>query len=261
MHSRKESQKSGKETIPLSLIMEEIRLNKFLAEQGIASRREADRFIAEGAVTVNGKVITELGTKIHPETDTVEVHNTALEEKKASLRYYMLNKPVGYVTTTHRTEAEANIVLDLLPKDAPRVYPIGRLDKESTGLLLLTNDGDLAFRLMHPKFEHEKEYFVESMNPIIDEQLKRLQSGLPLLGKKTLPPQIIRLSPRTFRITLKEGMNRQIRRMFRKIGSGVRTLKRIRIENLILPRDMKEGEVREILAIEIPKLFPYIKAS
>jgi pseudouridine synthase len=241
--------------------MTEIRLNKFLAQMGIASRREADRFIAEGSVSVNGKVVEELGTKIDPENDRVTVEESQIKQKKDSLRYYMLNKPTGYVSTTHRTESEPKIVTDLMPNDAPRIYPIGRLDKESTGLLLLTNDGDLAFRLMHPKFEHEKEYFVESMNPIIEDQLKQLEKGIPLLGKKTLPPKIIRLSPRTFRITLKEGMNRQIRRMFRKIGSGVRILKRIRIENLYLPKDMKEGEVREILASEIPKLFPQRKAS
>lgn len=223
---------------------------------GVASRRQADLFIAEGSVTINGKVVTELGTKVDPEKDIVKVQESRIEEKKLALRYYMLNKPVGFVTTTHKTESEPNIVLDLLPRDAPRVYPVGRLDKESTGLLLLTNDGDLAFRLMHPKFEHEKEYFVESMNPITDDQLERLRSGMPILGKKTLPPEIIRVSARTFRFVLKEGMNRQIRRLFRKVGSGVRTLRRIRIENLRLPNDMRDGEVREIAAHEIPKLFP-----
>ncbi len=219
-----------------------IRLQKYLADQGIASRRTAEKLIAEGAVQVNGKLITEMGVKIDPNKDSVEVSGDLLKQKKDELIYIMLHKPKGYVTTTHRTKVENKIVMDLLPKDLPRVFPVGRLDKDSTGLLLLTNDGDLAYRLTHPKFEHEKEYLVEAMNDLSGEQVEKLKKGLPLFGKKTKPPKIKMLSTRKFLITLTEGKNRQIRRLLRKIGTGVKSLKRVRIEDVRLDSKMQSGE-------------------
>ncbi|MBI5414010.1 rRNA pseudouridine synthase [Candidatus Peregrinibacteria bacterium] len=219
-----------------------MRLHKHIADLGIASRREAERLIAEGAVKVNGKVVTEMGIKIDPEKDAVEVSEKTLAEKKEKLIYIAMNKPKGYVCSTHRTHAEPRIVLDLLKGISERVYPVGRLDKESTGLLLLTNDGDFAYRLTHPSFEHEKEYLVETMNDISDGMLEKLREGIPILGQKTLPPKITRLTKRRMLITLKEGKNRQIRRLLRKVGTGVLKLKRVRIAKLRLDPNLEMGE-------------------
>lgn len=231
-----------------------IRLQKYIADQGIASRRAAEKLIAEGAVKVNGTVVTKMGTKVDPTKNHVEVSQAVLRAKQEKLVYIMLYKPIGYVTTTHRTKSEPQIVLDLLSGIDERVYPVGRLDKDSSGLLLLTNDGKLAFELTHPKFGHEKEYLVEAMNIIDDEQIQELKKGMPLLGKKTLPPKVTRLSPRRFLITLKEGKNRHIRRLFRKIGSGVRKLKRIRIETLSLDQWMEPGDFRLLTKKEVQHL-------
>ena len=227
-----------------------VRLHKHIADQGIASRRAAERLIAEGAVKVNGKQVTQMGIKIDPEKDTIEVSEKVLQQKKEELVYIMLHKPKGYVTTTHRTKSEPKIVLDLLKGVDVRVYPVGRLDKDSTGLLLLTNDGDLAFRLTHPSHEHEKEYLVEAMNELADDQFERLRKGVPILGQKTLPTKIKKLTKRRFLITLKEGKNRQIRRILRKVGSGVKSLKRVRIENLKLG-DLEAGKFKIITRREI----------
>lgn len=231
-----------------------IRLHKHIADQGIASRRAAEKLIAEGAVQVNGKIVTEMGIKINPDKDTVEVSETVLKKKKEQLIYILLNKPVGYVTTTKRTQSEPHIILDLLKDIQERVYPIGRLDKDSCGLLLLTNDGDLTYQLTHPSFEHEKEYIVEAFNEISDIQVQILREGVPMLGQKTLPPKVQRISMRKFSITLKEGKNRQIRRMFRKIGSGVRSLQRVRVGNLQLG-NLPEGSFQILPKDVIKKYF------
>ena len=133
-----------------------IRLNKYLANMGICSRREAEKLIDKGSISVNGKIIIEQGIKIDPKKDKIEVNKKALKEYKNSLVVYALNKPKGYVSSTHKTSVEKNIVLDLLHGVSERVYPVGRLDKDTEGLILLTNDGDLTFRLTHPSFEHKK---------------------------------------------------------------------------------------------------------
>lgn len=228
-----------------------VRLQKYIAHQGIASRRQAEELIANGAVKVNGTVITEMGVKVVAGKDIIEVSDTAIEEKKEQLVYFMLHKPTGYVTTTHRTRHEPKIILDLVSDIPERVYPVGRLDKESSGLLFLTNDGDLTFQLTHPQFEHEKEYLVETTSSLQPEQIQKLRSGMVVLGQKTLPPQITLLSPYRFKITLKEGKNRQIRRILRSVGSGVKKLKRIRMGQVLLDAHLKPGQFRTLTAEEI----------
>ncbi len=232
-----------------------LRLQKYIADKGIASRREAERLISEGAVTVNGEVIREMGVKIDPVKDLVEVSGKHLKKRSERLIYIALNKPAGYVTTSRKTEREDKIVLDLLRNIPERVFPVGRLDKESTGLLLLTNDGTLTYELTHPSFEHEKEYLVEAFNDITPGMLQKLRSGLSLFGGKTLPPEIELIEKRKMLITLKEGKNRQIRRILRKIGTGVKSLKRVRIGGLSLEPNWRPGEYQFLTKSDVLRYF------
>jgi len=227
------------------------RLQKILSAQGICSRRKAEEYIKQGLVKVNGKV-AELGQKADPEVDTVEVDGKVLADRKEML-YYVLNKPKG-VVTTNATRRDQKTVFDILPeKLRGTVYPIGRLDKESSGLLLLTNDGVLAYRLTHPKFDHEKEYEVLVDSKITDGQLNKLKKGMTISGEKTKPAVIRRLGDDKFTIALTEGKNRQIRRMCQKVGNPVKELKRIRITILEDP-NLKTGQIRELSHKEIGAL-------
>ncbi len=210
--------------------MAEMRLQRFLSGAGICSRRKGEEYIKAGWVKVNGKIVTELGVKIDPERDLVEVDSDAIRSDTASI-YIALNKPRGYVSSCHQPGEK--IVLDLLDI-SERVYPIGRLDKDSTGLLLLTNDGQLHHRLSHPSFKHEKEYIVSVAKPLPQGALRKLANGLPMMGTRTRPARVKRVSARRFCIVLQEGKNRQIRRMVRKVGNQVVALKRIRIANIQL---------------------------
>jgi 23S rRNA pseudouridine2605 synthase/23S rRNA pseudouridine2604 synthase len=221
--------------------MELMRLQKFLSAAGFSSRRQGEVYIKDGRVKVNGIAVTELGTKVDPDIDRVEVDGTMLSLNQ-KLVYIALNKPRKYVTTCD--QADTKIVLDLI--DIPqRVYPIGRLDKDSTGLLLLTNDGRLHHRLSHPSFDHEKEYEVSVAKPIPSETLQKLSKGLPLMGRKTRPAFVERISSRKFRIVLLEGRNRQIRRMVRKVGNQVTRLHRMRVSNIKIG-DLKPGSWRHL---------------
>ena len=212
--------------------MSQIRLQKFLSAAGVCSRRKGEEYITAGRVAVNGRIVTELGTRIDPEMDLVQVDGKPVESSQPHL-YIALHKPQGYVTSCRHPGEK--IVIDLV--DIPqRIYPIGRLDKDSTGLLLLTNDGRLHHRLSHPSFDHEKEYEVTTAQTITDGALRKLAEGLPLMGTKTRPAKVRRLSDQKFRIVLKEGRNRQIRRMVRKVGGQVDRLKRIRVGNVKLGR-------------------------
>lgn len=229
-----------------------MRLQKYLASQGIASRRESEKLIADGLVKVNGEIITEMGVKIDPEKDKVEVNQKSLAERKEKLVYVILNKPTGYVTTCNRTEHEKKIVTDLV--DIPeRIYPVGRLDKDTSGLLLMTNDGDLTYKLTHPKFEKTKEYEVQVAGKITDGSLAKLREGVKLWGEKTNPTVIKRLSGSRFLITLTEGKNRQIRRICRKVGFPVLELKRVKIKGLDF-KDVKMGEWRFLTETELESL-------
>jgi len=226
-----------------------MRLQKFLSKAGICSRRKGEEYIKAGLVRVNNTVVTELGTKIDPVKDRVEFKGKVVTPE-SNLVYIALNKPKGYVTSCSQTGEK--IVLDVI--DIPqRIYPIGRLDKDSTGLLILTNDGDLHHRLLHPSFDHEKEYDVTVSNPITDGALQNIAGGMPMMGTKTRPAEIIRLSSRRFRIVLKEGKNRQIRRMVRKVGNHVTQLKRLRISNIELEK-LKKGAWRYLTKKEIKVL-------
>jgi len=210
--------------------MSDVRLQKFLSAAGVCSRRKGEELIVAGRVSVNGKVILELGTKIDPNRDQVEVDRQPVRSSQ-SLVYIALNKPREYVTScSHPGE---KVVVDLVDV-SERIYPVGRLDKDSTGLLLLTNDGRLHHRLSHPSFDHEKEYDVTLARPISDGALKKMRDGLPLMGTKTRPARITRISSRRFRIVLQEGKNRQIRRMVRKVGNEVTRLERKRVAGIKL---------------------------
>ena len=234
-----------------------IRLNKYLAEQGYASRRGADTLIEEGAVLVNDSPAV-MGQKVDPDTDTITVNKNVLEQKEQEKRYFILNKPVGYVCATKKTMQDPKIILDLFPLDEnnfPRIYPVGRLDKDSCGLILLTNDGDLTYRLMHPSFEHEKEYHVELFNFVSDEMVQKLSKPFFMLGQKTRPAEVQKIDHKKISIILREGKNRQIRRMIRSVGSGVDVLKRVRIENLFLPKNLTPGKWKEIPKSDIQKYF------
>lgn len=247
------------------------RLQKILSTRGIASRRKAEEYIIQGLVTVNGKVAT-LGQKADPEKDRIEVSGKIMEARQEML-YYLMNKPRGVVTTnlenadfgfriTKKNNTQSAIrnpksvpsIRDLLPLNLRgKIYPVGRLDKDSEGLLLLTNDGVLAYRLTHPKFDHEKEYEVTVTHVIKDGQLRKLEQGMTISGEKTKPARIRRLGPSRFRIALTEGKNRQIRRMCQKVGAPVETLKRVRIMTLEDP-SLQAGEFRELTAKERTQL-------
>jgi pseudouridine synthase len=232
-----------------------MRLQKFISRAGYCSRRHAEELILNGKVTVNGQIITQLGTKVDPEKDKVTVEGTTISTEE-NLVYIALNKPEGYVTScSHPGE---KIVLELV-NIPQRIYPVGRLDKDSTGLLLLTNDGKLHLKLTHPSFEHEKEYLVTVAQPIPSGALHSLEKGLTILGTKTRPAHIKRISEIRFKIILKEGRNRQIRRMVQKVGNRVIHLKRIRIANIRLGklpegkwRHLDENEKKQLIAA-VPK--------
>jgi len=225
-----------------------IRLNKYLAHSGVCSRRDADKFIKEGLIKVNGKVVTEMGIKVDPEKDKVEVDDE-VEVVQENKIYVALNKPVGYVTSCKKTEVEKDIVLDLV-KTEERLYPVGRLDKESQGLLILTNDGLITYELMHPSFDHEKEYYVEVAGNITKGSMEKLELGVKLNGEKTKITKVRKRAKNAFNIVLTEGKNRQIRRVCKKVGFPVTKLKRIRIGQLSLG-DIKEGEWRYLSKEEV----------
>ncbi|MGD9300419.1 MAG: pseudouridine synthase [Desulfobacterales bacterium] len=219
--------------------MSAVRLQKFLSAAGVCSRRKGEELIVAGKVAVNGETIVELGQKIDPDQDLVEVNGKTIQPAHR-LIYVALNKPKGYVTSC--SHPGQKVVLDLIDI-SERIYPVGRLDKDSTGLLLLTNDGRIHHRLSHPSFDHEKEYDVTVARSISNGALKKMSDGLPLMGTKTRSARITRISPRRFRIVLKEGKNRQIRRMARKVGSKVTRLQRIRFANINLG-DLPPGQWR-----------------
>ncbi len=226
-----------------------MRLQKFLSSAGVCSRRQGEALMAAGRVRVNGQVVTVLGTKIDPDSDRVEVDDRPVVDQ-ARLLYLALNKPEGVVTSCEQEGTP--VVLDLIDLDV-RVYPIGRLDKDSTGLVLLTNDGPLHHRLLHPSFDHEKEYDVTVARPIPDGALRRLAQGMPLMGTRTRPARVTRLSASRFRIVLQEGKNRQIRRMVRKVEHKVLRLHRVRVANVRLG-DLKPGQWRHLTPEEVEAL-------
>lgn len=227
-----------------------MRLQKFLAGAGIASRRRAEQFILDGRVSVNGKIITELGTKVDPDVDKIRFDKKPVQVKNEKI-VLMLNKPPGYVCTTRHFKEEKNVMS--LVNVAGRVYPVGRLDKDSSGLLILTNNGDLAEKLMHPRYKKEKEYYVSVNKEIPLEFERAVKTGIQLEEGITLPALFRQESTKSFFIVLKQGMKRQIRLMCQQYGLRVGTLKRVRINRLEIG-GLALGDFRILTKSEINKL-------
>ncbi|MFT5216657.1 MAG: 23S rRNA pseudouridine2604 synthase [Glaciecola sp.] len=224
------------------------RINKFLSEVGYCSRREADKLIAAGRITVNGE-IPEMGTKIATE-DVVAVDGTILKNNNNSFVYLAFNKPLGIVCTTDNRVEKDNII-DYINYHK-RIFPIGRLDKPSEGLILLTDDGDIVNKILRASNNHEKEYIVTVDKPISQTFIERMSSGVPILDRVTKKCEVKKIDSYTFRIILTQGLNRQIRRMCEYLNYDVQTLKRVRIMNIKL--DIPVGEHRELTSIEFEEL-------
>ena len=225
-----------------------MRLQKYLAYAGLCSRRKAEEYMVNGRVKVNGKVVRVLGTQVDPGSDIVLFDESRIILKQDTKKIYIaLNKPEGYVSSCARQNSK--IVMDLIKLDK-RIYPVGRLDKDSKGLILLTNDGELHHKLSHPSFDHEKEYRVTASSPISDKALKVMAQGMVIDNKKTRKAGVERISDKQFKIVLKEGRNRQIRKMIEQTGNKVKTLQRIRIANIRLGK-LKEGNWRYLSLKEI----------
>jgi 23S rRNA pseudouridine2604 synthase len=225
-----------------------IRINKYLSEIGYCSRREADKLIEAGRVTINGK-IPEMGTKIAPD-DVVAVDGTILKDTKKSFVYLAFNKPIGIVCTTD-TRVEKDNIIDFInyPK---RIFPLGRLDKPSEGLILLTDDGDIVNKILRASNNHEKEYIVTVDKPISQTFIERMSSGIPILDTITKKCKVKKINTYTFKIILTQGLNRQIRRMCEYLNYEVQTLKRVRIMNIKL--DVPVGKYRELTTEEFKEL-------
>jgi pseudouridine synthase len=249
----------------------EQRLQKILSQAGIASRRAAERLIAEGRVTVNGKTVLEMGTKADGDTDDIRVDGRRLRAPERK-RYILLNKPAGYVSTRSDPQRRRTVI-DLLVGVREYVYPVGRLDYETEGLLLLTNDGDLAARLTHPRHGVERSYEVRVAGMPDESALRQLREGIPLDGRRTLPAEATLLNARrdasgrpreragpqpreregVLQLTIREGRNRQVRRMCEAVGHPVRELARTRIGPLT-DRRLKVGTWRDLTADEVRTL-------
>jgi len=231
--------------------MEPVRLNKYLSDKGICSRREADRLIETGRVKING-VTAAVGQRVN-DTDEVTVSGMAAPKDAPKKVILAVNKPVGVVCTTRTFPGEKNIV-DMVSYDT-RLYPVGRLDKDSKGLIFLTNDGKFAQEVTKASGNHEKEYEVVVNKEITDEFLKKMSRGVYLsdLNRKTSRCKVILTGEKKFRIVLTQGLNRQIRRMCETCGYNVLSLQRIRIMNVELG-DLKEGEFREVKGKELSLL-------
>ncbi len=231
------------------------RLNKFLSEVGYCSRRAADKLINEGRVTINNEV-PEMGTKVTP-SDIVHVDGKHITATTSEFVYLALNKPIGIVCTTDN-RVEKNNIIDFInyPK---RIFPIGRLDKPSEGLILLTDDGDIVNKILRANNNHEKEYIVTVDKPISQTFLERMANGVPVLGKVTKQCRVKQVSSNQFKIILTQGLNRQIRRMCEYLNYNVTALKRIRIMNITL--DLPVGEYRELTKKELTELNTLISES
>lgn len=231
-----------------------MRINKFLAECGVASRRAADKMIMDGEVKINGRICS-LGDEVNLDDDNVTVNGKTVSTVK-KYDYYILNKPKGYVCTV-RDDKGRKTVMDLLPPNVKRVFPVGRLDYDSEGLLIMTNDGELTYRLTHPKNEIPKTYLVKLEGTITDEALNKVKNGVVINGKRTgkCNVKVVEQTRDAVRlhITITEGRNRQVRKMFLAVGKEVKLLKRIKVGELTL-RGLDRGEVRKLTAEEVEYL-------
>lgn len=236
----------------------QIRLQKIISGAGVASRRAAETLISQGRVTVNGTTVTELGSKADPEVDDIRVDERRIKGAQRH-RYFLLNKPRGYVTTRSDPQRRPT-VLDLLRGVREYVYPVGRLDFDSEGLLILTNDGDLAATLMHPRHEVERVYEARVLGVPDAHDLERLSRGVVVDGHRTNPAHVERLPDRPgaadtslLRVTIHEGRTRQVRKMCDAIGHPVRTLRRVRI-GPIADKHLRLGTFRELTQEEVRRL-------
>jgi 23S rRNA pseudouridine2605 synthase len=234
-----------------------VRLNKFLASQGVASRRKCDELIAGGRVSVDGQVVRELGVRVDPATQEVEVDGQVFKARGARQRYYLLNKPKGVVCTNEERETRPRAVDLITDPRKGRVFTVGRLDEESEGLILITNDGDFAQRVMHPRYGVEKTYEVEVFGRIEDEALASVREGVHLAEGRTAGARVLvkdrRNDASRLTVSIREGMNREIRRTFARIGHKVLHLRRVRI-GPISDRGLKPGRWRELATEEVRSL-------
>ncbi|MBT8303112.1 MAG: 23S rRNA pseudouridine(2604) synthase RluF [Bacteroidia bacterium] len=231
------------------------RLNKYLSEAGYCSRREADRLIDAGRVTINGKV-PEMGTKVAP-GEIVAVDGQVIKNTEKDNVYLAFNKPVGIVCTTD-TRVEKDNIIDFINYPT-RIFPIGRLDKPSEGLILLTDDGDIVNKILRASNNHEKEYIVKVNKPISQTFIERMSNGVPILDTVTKKCKVERINKFEFRIILTQGLNRQIRRMCEYLDYEVETLKRVKIMNITL--DTPVGEYRELTSKEKKELDALLEDS
>tara|TARA_B110000977_G_scaffold199495_1_gene287055 strand:- start:563 stop:1291 length:729 start_codon:yes stop_codon:yes gene_type:complete len=231
------------------------RLNKYLSEAGHCSRRAADKLIDEGRVTING-IVPEMGTKVIPGDEVKVDGKTILNDAKKRI-YIAFNKPVGVVCTTDRGVEKDNII-DYINYPS-RIFPIGRLDKDSEGLILLTDDGDIVNKILRASNNHEKEYIVTVDKPISQTFVQRMSSGIPILDTITKQCEVQKLSTFEFKIILTQGLNRQIRRMCEYLNYEVQSLKRTRIMNIHLKSEL--GSHRDLTALELSTLNKTLKDS
>lgn len=235
--------------------MEKTRINKYLSEVGYCSRRAADKLLEEGRIKINGQ-IPEMGTKVSDE-DVVEVDGKPIRESEDKPIYIAFNKPVGIVCTTD-TKRERDNIIEYI-KHPKRIFPIGRLDKPSEGLILLTNDGDIVNKILRSKNNNQKEYLVRVDKPINPRFLEKMRNGVPILDTVTKKCEVEKIDDMTFRIVLTQGLNRQIRRMCEFLGYEVKKLKRIRIMNIKL--DIPLGKWRNLTAEEFSTLNSLLEDS
>tara|TARA_R110000868_G_scaffold121034_3_gene321173 strand:+ start:72228 stop:72959 length:732 start_codon:yes stop_codon:yes gene_type:complete len=234
---------------------EPTRINKYLSEVGYCSRRAADKLIDQGRVTINGSV-PEMGTKITA-ADEIRVDGDLIAKSKEKHTYLAFNKPVGIVCTTD-TGVEKDNIIDFInyPK---RIFPIGRLDKPSEGLIFMTDDGDIVNKILRARNNHEKEYIVSVNKPINSDFLRKMSSGVPILDTVTRPCKVDRIDKYTFSITLTQGLNRQIRRMCEHLEYRVKRLQRVRIMNIEL--DVEVGKWRHLTDSELQEINRLVSAS
>lgn len=236
---------------------EEIRLQKYMAECGVASRRKAEEYILDGKVQVNGKIVTELGTKINPNKDVVYFNNRKIENEGKNI-YILLNKPMGYVTTT-KDQFNRETVLDLIKNVKGRVVPVGRLDMYTSGALILTNDGNFTYKITHPSHEINKTYIATIRGIITEEEVNKLKNGVKIDDYTTRPAKVkimktdIEKNISRIEITIHEGKNRQVRKMCEAIGRNVMALHRTKIGDINV-KDLKIGEWRYLTPKEVEKL-------
>ncbi len=258
----KRNKKKNSGTLPTQIDQnysqkEKIRLNKFIAHAGLCSRREADTYIADGLVKVNGKIVKEMGTQVRRQ-DSVEVNGQRIQLEP--FVYLLLNKPKNTITTTDDDRGRNTVLDEVEDATGARVYPVGRLDRNTTGLLILTNDGDLTHRLMHPSYKVRKTYEVESERPLSNDELNMFRSGIPLEDGEAKGHQLKYIvdMPNVFQVSVFEGRNRLIRRMVEHFGTQVTKLKRIEYAGLTL-KGVKIGRWRYLKQKEINNLRKLVK--